>query len=504
MDPPPAKFEYARFVQARVRPASGLPPQTRFAAIRLELHRHSPWLLMLVFAICVASKRWTGISSSWWLALVPLWVLPWREYLWTKDYQEPGALTVVATMLFSGLFYVEQTATIEAFGSWKILSAWRWGPVFSLPMQTILAGCATALLLAFPLHRIVGRHSKVVALICGLPYAISEGRDTAFVLERWMDHPLANAIFLFDMVMPALIFAKACELLNSCDRSPSTALTTPRPTGLYARFISGGFNSTGTFAIFLGAATLVYTGVRGRTHHAGELMGSATGSILFVCCFVVPFILMFLSSLALWRHSAKTSACWTMRIVAAAILVVPVTLASSGDAMWSGLALSNAIRSVPGPLWHVVAEGEVLRVSGEFSLGIGHAVERAIGSNPDVKLIELESGGGSAEEAMRVGRAIKRAHLSTHVQGHCESACTGAFVAGQDRSMSAGALLGFHACRPAVWYSVCDNPRYIAYLENNGIDSDFIRKGMEVPASDMWYPTSAELSAAHVITEKPR
>ncbi len=81
------------------------------------------------------------------------------------------------------------------------------------------------------------------------------------------------------------------------------------------------------------------------------------------------------------------------------------------------------------------------------------------------------------------------------------SACTFVFVAGTERLLLSSGRLGFHACRGNTWLDECNKEKDIVeFLKSMGIDEKFAEKGQRVPSSDVWYPTTQELLAAHVIT----
>jgi hypothetical protein len=101
---------------------------------------------------------------------------------------------------------------------------------------------------------------------------------------------------------------------------------------------------------------------------------------------------------------------------------------------------------------------------------------------------------------MRIGRDIKQKGLTTGVSTECSSACTYSFIAGRERILLPGGQLGFHACQKAVWYVDCENQKYSSYLAASGIDESFIRRALNVEPPDIWYPSSEELLAAHVVT----
>src|SRR5471030_1879675 len=78
------------------------------------------------------------------------------------------------------------------------------------------------------------------------------------------------------------------------------------------------------------------------------------------------------------------------------------------------------------------------------------------------------------------------------------SACTIAFIAGQERYLKTGGKLGFHRESFAGAES-SDLMRKL--LLDAGIERPFVDRVAAQPATGMWYPSLGELQAAHVVTE---
>lgn len=153
-------------------------------------------------------------------------------------------------------------------------------------------------------------------------------------------------------------------------------------------------------------------------------------------------------------------------------------------------------------------------------------LESALKSHPNIKLLVLNSTGGSIFAAFYFADIVIDYELDTNVDGTCESACTIIFLAGEKRSVERGSWIGFHQ---SYW-----NPEYIAeyyekekesmgwtdtyefaswlyedtqdevlkklqYLTERGVEPLFAIKTMRATSDDMWYPRRKELEAAGVI-----
>ena len=123
----------------------------------------------------------------------------------------------------------------------------------------------------------------------------------------------------------------------------------------------------------------------------------------------------------------------------------------------TALAVRDGTRLVPGRDWSVVVDGNLLRISGAFTPGVGDSVKAAVDQNQGLRVVVLDSPGGDIGEGLQIARAIKDHALSTAVKTSCSSACTFAFVAGRERILLPTTRLGFHACRQMIWYSECNN-----------------------------------------------
>ena len=149
-------------------------------------------------------------------------------------------------------------------------------------------------------------------------------------------------------------------------------------------------------------------------------------------------------------------------------------------------------------------------------------------SNSNIRILELNSTGGSNWAASQMARIAIDFGLDTHVNGVCESSCTRVFLAGSDRSMSMGSQIGFHQW----WWSVPNVKSYyessaegegwdtpfefaswlygdtqseiyeqLSYMVDRGVNPNFAIETLRTSADDMWYPYRVRLVAAGVITK---
>jgi hypothetical protein len=94
--------------------------------------------------------------------------------------------------------------------------------------------------------------------------------------------------------------------------------------------------------------------------------------------------------------------------------------------------------------------------------------------------------------------------LSTYTARQCVSACLLAFLAGDKRYLGSHGRLGFHSASIAGQREEgadLGNEVFRDVLTQRGASSAFITRALTTAPSDMWYPTTEELSNAHIITE---
>ncbi len=163
------------------------------------------------------------------------------------------------------------------------------------------------------------------------------------------------------------------------------------------------------------------------------------------------------------------------------------------------------------PVIQISATDEsVLTITGELAFGIAKEVRRALEFTSSVTTVVLESGGGQIYEGRGLALLFKENGLNTHVQTHCSSSCTTAFIGGVKRSLATDAKLGFHqygldANRPrqssATYNPQAEQVKDAALFIEQGVDSGFTDEMFDAGSNDMWYPGTARLLGAKVIHE---
>jgi hypothetical protein len=148
--------------------------------------------------------------------------------------------------------------------------------------------------------------------------------------------------------------------------------------------------------------------------------------------------------------------------------------------------------------------------------------------------VVLHSWGGSMENALRlgsairsvnartiVGRAVRRGDAVEIAPGTCNSACTLAFAGGSRRAVPPGSAYGVHGWLPmaliepspedarkprtldreAVQRLHADNARYMAYLDRMGVDVRVMMRALQTPYERMNRLSPQDLREFRVVTE---
>ncbi len=153
---------------------------------------------------------------------------------------------------------------------------------------------------------------------------------------------------------------------------------------------------------------------------------------------------------------------------------------------------------VPAFSLRTVREGTELEVTGGFKYGLTLQARALAAASPNLKVVHLSSGGGRIGEALEFVKLLKERHLSTYVGTSCLSACTIAFIAGENRYLKTGGKLGFHR----ESFAGSEGATVMGkLLLDAGIERPFVDRVAAQPATGMWYPSLGELQAAHVVTE---
>lgn len=181
----------------------------------------------------------------------------------------------------------------------------------------------------------------------------------------------------------------------------------------------------------------------------------------------------------------------------------------------SGLFYDRAIPSI-SELWAIYTgdealdtlsvsvspDGATLRVDGAYGTGSAEAVRRALDKNPAIRRVVLAGPGGRIGTAFEINRMIRSRRLATRVDTACASACTIAFLGGNDRSIAPTGRLGFHqgsfpGMGPNDMYE--SNRDMRRFLVASGVTPEFAQRVIDTPPDEIWTPSTQELLAGRVV-----
>lgn len=171
--------------------------------------------------------------------------------------------------------------------------------------------------------------------------------------------------------------------------------------------------------------------------------------------------------------------------------------------IWQGFRHTSFEAGVEPFRIEVLNGGRELALRGGFRRGINTALAQALAAHPQAKLVQLDSQGGLIDEGRKVQALIHRHGLSTFVPRGCFSACTVAFLGGNERILREGAQLGFHApnllgLKGQLASMMREQER--RYLLALGLEKRFVDRILATPADQIWLPTLDELRAAEIVT----
>lgn len=185
-----------------------------------------------------------------------------------------------------------------------------------------------------------------------------------------------------------------------------------------------------------------------------------------------------------------------------------------------GLFYERAVPSI-GELWAIYSgdealdtlavtlspDGTALNVEGAYGTGSADTVRRALDLHPSVRRVVLAGPGGRIGTAFEINRMIRNRRLATRVESGCASACTIAFLGGNERSIAPGGRLGFHqgsfpGLGPNDLYE--SNRDMRRFLVASGVTPEFAQRVIDTPPDEIWTPTPQELLAGRVVQRVTR
>ena len=149
-----------------------------------------------------------------------------------------------------------------------------------------------------------------------------------------------------------------------------------------------------------------------------------------------------------------------------------------------------------------------------------------LAQNSEISIIDLNSLGGLTEAGLEIARVVADFDVNTTVSGECSSSCALIFLAGKDRQLQTGGLLGFH--RP-IWSAAGMETHYnnnrskerwgdafdfsswlmadtffvagkiFQAYSDAGAAIDFAAATLSINNDQVWYPSRNELEVSGII-----
>ncbi|MCL4779229.1 MAG: hypothetical protein KJ049_03515 [Gammaproteobacteria bacterium] len=212
----------------------------------------------------------------------------------------------------------------------------------------------------------------------------------------------------------------------------------------------------------------------------------------------------------LWQATDRslhtTDRIFTARLGQVAAVLFTLFIATRGLVAGAEQVIAARVAWALGPYQYQVTllpGAREIELSGGLGFGASAAVEALLASNPGVRRIRLNSGGGALSEGVRLREIIIAHGLDTYSSRECSSACVSAFVGGRLRILQRGARMGFHL--PRNWEPLSTGPvssfyaDELRYFQQRGVPEWFlgnwIRSGQK-----FWYPTEFQLQRAGLVS----
>jgi hypothetical protein len=233
-------------------------------------------------------------------------------------------------------------------------------------------------------------------------------------------------------------------------------------------------------------------------------------SVVFVYGVIYPWQLV-----GVWRSARRYRArqprpTWglvSQVVVASSLLVTGATLVLSAPTYRDIVSIGFGPDRYGAFSLHRTGDGDaLLHFEGYLGYRAAREVRAAIGEEPPVQAIVLDSPGGWIASGRGLAKVIEEAGLDTYSFAGCHSACVTAFMAGRNRYLADEARLGFH--QYAVPFEGLDaysdmtmeQYRDLQYFRHQGVRPEFLARLFQAPHEGAWFPTQRELIAARAIS----
>lgn len=185
----------------------------------------------------------------------------------------------------------------------------------------------------------------------------------------------------------------------------------------------------------------------------------------------------------------------------------------------AGPAVTTDPAILSAPLTVTLGHGGVLSLTGTIDAGAADRVTAALANEGEyVTTIALDSPGGSVDQALAIGKAIREHGYQTKVDrgSICASSCPLVLAGGVERRVAAGAAVGVHQIYAAVPADELGAPLQTGlvisqtqkstaeisrYLTNSGVDQAVWLHALDTPPDRLYYLSTKELQDYRLATE---
>lgn len=257
---------------------------------------------------------------------------------------------------------------------------------------------------------------------------------------------------------------------------------------------------------------LLYWLIPWIAHTTGISSGDSAASYTAILGLVIlqTALIPLWQMVGLWQATDRTlrttDRVFTVRIAQVAAVLFTLLIAARGLVAGSEQILAARVAWALGPYQYQVAllpGGREIEVSGGLGFGVSAAVRELLASNPDVRRIRLNSGGGALSEGVRLRELIIAHGLDTYSSRECSSACVSAFIGGRFRYLKRGARMGFHL--PRNWEPMATGPvsrpyaAELGYFQQRGVPNWFLNNWIRA-GQKFWFPTEFQLQRAGIVS----
>lgn len=165
------------------------------------------------------------------------------------------------------------------------------------------------------------------------------------------------------------------------------------------------------------------------------------------------------------------------------------------------------------PMRFELTTGGVLKAHGSIDLGAADRFAEEIAARGEyVKVVSLNSPGGSVDDALAMSKLIREKGLNTQVatRALCASSCPLVFAGGVAREAAENAILGVHQVfnagqnRPSPEQAMSEaqttTARIARHLEEMGIGDGLWINALETPPDRLYYLTPEEMTEFKLVT----